>query len=202
MLHLKTSPQNRDGSLLSDEEYGRQRMHLLKEKARLEELFRDTGHRVEQWLALAEKTFVFACSARTWFADGDLQTKKSILSAIGSNLILKDKKLSIEAKKPFVILEKSLPCLQGKNGRIEPEIFRIGKAKRAPVRALNPTGLPEWDDVRTYGGKKGVLAYSKIVREVVTHITQCEQECPQLLIQFNALTALFPTASEYLAQAA
>jgi hypothetical protein len=202
VVHLKTSPQNSDGSLLSDEEYGRQRMHLLKEKARLEELFRDTGHRVDQWLALAEKTFVFACSARTWFAEGDLETKKSILSAIGSNLILKDKKLSIEAKKPFVILEKSLPCMHAEKAPIEPEIFRIGKGKRVPVSALSPTGRGRWDDVRTYGSKKDISAYSKLVQEVIAHMVTCEQECPQLLNQLNALTVLVPTSSEYLTQVA
>ena len=125
------------------------RIHLLKEKARLEELFRDTGHRVEQWLALAEKTLMFACSARTWFAQGDRETKKSILAAIGSNLVLQDKKLTIEAKNPFIILEKSLPCLHEEKSPMEPEIFRIGKGKRVPLSALNPTGLPWHNVIRT-----------------------------------------------------
>ena len=91
LVKLKTLPQNADGSLLSDEEYGRQRVALLKEKSRLEELFQDTGHRAEKWLESSEKTFEFACTARTRFAEGNFQTKKEILAAIGSNLILKDK---------------------------------------------------------------------------------------------------------------
>jgi hypothetical protein len=89
LVRLKTAPQNANGSLLSDEEYGQQRFAVLKEKARLEELFQDTGQRVEQWLSLVEKTFHFACSARSWFAAGDLAVKKEILLAIGSNLMLK-----------------------------------------------------------------------------------------------------------------
>jgi len=97
LLKLKTSSNNTDGILISDEEYHKQRVDLLKEKAALEELLKDAGHRVEKWLQLSEKTFDFACTARERFAKGDPQTKREILAAVGSNLVLKDKQLSIEA---------------------------------------------------------------------------------------------------------
>src|ERR1035438_7639356 len=61
LVKLKTSSGNADGSMLSDEEYGKQRLALLKEKAGLEELLRDAKHRVENWLKLSEQTFDFAC---------------------------------------------------------------------------------------------------------------------------------------------
>jgi len=93
LVRLKTTAENADGRLLSDEEYGKQRFELLKEKARLEELSRDTGHRVEQWVQSAEKIFEFACSAPVRFTAGDSTTKKEILASVGSNLTLKDKKL-------------------------------------------------------------------------------------------------------------
>jgi hypothetical protein len=51
MVKLKTSPGNTDGSLLSDDEYGRQRFTLLKEKAALEELLNDAGHLCVTFLA-------------------------------------------------------------------------------------------------------------------------------------------------------
>ena len=95
LVTLKTSPQNTEGNLLSDEEYGRQRFALLKEKARLEELMQDTGHRVEQWLELSEKTFEFACSARQWFAKGDLETKKTILTALGLYLGIREIEIGV-----------------------------------------------------------------------------------------------------------
>ncbi len=91
MIKLKTSSGNTDGSLLSDEEYGRQRLELLKEKAGLEELLRDAGHQVEQGLKRSEKIFHVACTARDRFGKGDSKTKKEILLQIGSNLTLKDK---------------------------------------------------------------------------------------------------------------
>src|SRR5206468_4272668 len=121
LVKLKTSSGNADASLLSNEEYGRQRFELLKEKSALEELLRDSGHRVEQWVKLSEQTFEFACTARSRFAQGDAKTKKQILATIGSNLSLKDKKLCIQARKPFFIIEKSMSADEPENEPIEPE---------------------------------------------------------------------------------
>lgn len=84
-------------------------------------MLRDAGHRVEQWLDLSEKTFAFACTARTRFAEGDAKVKKAILLTIGSNLTLKDKKLNIEAKKPFLLLENSQSTDEAGNEPIEPD---------------------------------------------------------------------------------
>ncbi len=133
LVKLKTSPDNGDGNLLSDDEYGRQRNHLLKEKAALEEMLNDAGHRIDQWVKLSERTFEFACTVRERFAKGDAKTKKEILSTVGSNLILKDKILSIEAKKPFFILENSLSDSESQIAEIE--LKNIGTAQQ-------PNGLP------------------------------------------------------------
>src|SRR5664279_3733368 len=108
LITLKTAPHNADSSLLSDEEYGRQRMGLLKEKAALEELLQDAGHRVNKCLEMSVKSFDFASTARDRFTKGDCDTKKEILIALGSNLVLKDKILSIQALEPFFILENVL----------------------------------------------------------------------------------------------
>jgi len=110
----------------------------LKEKSRLVELFQDTGHRVEKWLESSEKTFEFACTARTRFAKGNFQTKKEMLAAIGSNLILKDKILLIEASKPFLILETSLSSAEGKTGPIEPENIRLSHRRKRGDAPLSP----------------------------------------------------------------
>jgi len=82
LVRLKTATQNANGSLLSDEEYKRQRTALLQEKASLEELLKDAGHRVERWLQLSENVFAFACRARERFAKGNPMTKRAILVTI------------------------------------------------------------------------------------------------------------------------
>lgn len=168
LVKLKTSSENADGSLLSDEEYSRQRMDLLKEKSRLEELFQDTGHRVEKWLESSEKIFEFACLARARFAKGDFQTKKEILVAIGSNLVLKDKILLIEALKPFQILETaSSPC-EDENRVIEPKQNGSTQGLKGSSNAFSLTGRAHVDDVRTYGHKAeraAALIYAHFKKE-------------------------------------
>ena len=109
LVSLKTSPGNADGSQLSEDEYGRRRARLLKEKVALEELIGDAGQRIGEQLRLSEKTFDFACTAQERFAKGNAMTKKEMLVTLGSNLTLKDKILFIEARKPFFILENSSP---------------------------------------------------------------------------------------------
>jgi hypothetical protein len=153
LVRLKTSPGNADGNLLSDEEYGRQRVELLKEKSALQELLRDANHRVEQWVKLSEQTFEFGCTARTRFAKGDAKTKKEILATIGSNLTLKDKMLCIEAKKPFFILEQSMSPDEPGKAPIEPDNSGLPYRQYEACASPNPRLLGVLDDVRTYGYK-------------------------------------------------
>ena len=149
LVRLKTSAGNVDGSLLSDEEYGRQRLALLKEKAGLEEMLRDAGHRIEQWLDLSEKTFEFACTVRDRFGKGDAKTKKEILLTIGSNLTLRHKILSIEAKKPFFLLENSMSGDEVKNEAIEPEKTIVAQGQNGANDSNLHPRLGDLEDVRT-----------------------------------------------------
>ena len=71
-------------------------------------------------------------------AKGNFQTKKEMLAAIGSNLILKDKILLIEASKPFLILETSLSSAEGKTGPIEPENIRLSHRRKRGDAPLSP----------------------------------------------------------------
>ncbi len=145
LVRFKTSPDNSDGSLLSNEEYARERSALLKEKAGLEELTRDSGKREEQCLDLSERVFEFACGIRERFAKGDFQRKKEILWMVGSNLRLIDKKLRIEAKKPFVILGSLLPHVANETGPIEPPIMPMPPRQKEAVASLCTSLLGERD---------------------------------------------------------
>ena len=153
LVRLKTSPSNVDGSLLSDEEYGRQRLALLKEQAGLEQMLRDKGHHVDQSLNLSEKAFQFACTVRERFRKGDAKIKKEILLTVGSNLTLKDKILIIEAKKPFLLLQKLQPGRESGNDPIEPKnnlVERKGNEAnrshllRGRAHEESNLGLPFW----------------------------------------------------------
>jgi len=149
LVKLKTSPGNSDGSLLSDGEYAARRADLIREKGELEELLKDTGLRVEQSLNLSEKLFEFACSARHRFAKGDTVTKRAILHAVGSNLALIDKKLKIEAKKPFYLLEKSACGCEVEIDHIEPPKTEATHGKNDHSQSECLRELGNLDAVRT-----------------------------------------------------
>jgi DNA invertase Pin-like site-specific DNA recombinase len=105
LVRLKTSPENTDGSLLSDDEYRRQRVALHQEKSALDRLSVSDEHK-QSALAAAQETLQFASKARERFVTGDSETKRSIVTAIRSHLLLINKKLNIEAAKPFLLLER------------------------------------------------------------------------------------------------
>ncbi len=91
--------------LVSDQEYQTKKADLLKEQRKLKENLGDTEDRASKWLELSEKTFNLACYARHWFEKGNLNDKKSILLAIGSDFVLKDRKLDVQLQKPYFILK-------------------------------------------------------------------------------------------------
>jgi DNA invertase Pin-like site-specific DNA recombinase len=90
--------------LITEEEFVRQRDELTQERETLtNRLDRLSG---EQWFELSRNLFLFSNRAKFWLVHGDQAEKRLILSTVGSNLTLKDKMLSIDAKKPFNILRE------------------------------------------------------------------------------------------------
>ncbi len=66
------------------------------------------------WIELTEKTFVFACYAHSAFLNGDLQTKREILIALGQNFLLKDQKLVITPNDWLKPIVEKYPALEKK----------------------------------------------------------------------------------------
>lgn len=94
--------------LMDDEEYVIHKEKLLIERQRLREQMDKVEHKADKWRELSEKTFTFACYANHWFDHGSLEEKNTILRTIGSNFVLTDRKLTIELKNPWLIIENSL----------------------------------------------------------------------------------------------
>ncbi len=107
LIRLKISPNNTDGSLLSDDDFKAQKTALMNERKDVEERIKNMGIRIDNWLELADKAFNFACHARFWFNNGDIQTKKEIVSAIGQNLKLFDKTVLVDLEKPLNFIEEA-----------------------------------------------------------------------------------------------
>ena len=99
---MKISPNNANNDLLSDKEYLTQKNELLEEKSVVQEKLSDTEQNMFNWLERCEEFFDFALDVEKKWIDGTQEERKFIFGVIfGSNSILKDKKLYIEAKKPF-----------------------------------------------------------------------------------------------------
>lgn len=102
---LDNLTQMRYKELINDDEYIKEKKTLQDQITILTEKLRTTENRAKTWIELTEKTFNFACFARHKFETGDTQTKREILSALGQNYTLKDKKLLIipnEWLKPII----------------------------------------------------------------------------------------------------
>ncbi|MSU54547.1 MAG: recombinase family protein [Candidatus Staskawiczbacteria bacterium] len=114
------APENSDGKIMTMEEYTTLRSVWLKEKTRLEAELGTASKDLEEWITLSQQTFQFACYAGIWFKQGDLATKRAIFNCVGSNLLIKDRKLVIELKKPFQLVADGLSNAQQELSRLEP----------------------------------------------------------------------------------
>jgi site-specific DNA recombinase len=103
--------------LIGDEEFVRQRTAFLKEQETLRERLKQL--QTSDWIEPSRRLFLFSNRAKFWLLHGTNEEKRVILSTIGLNLFLRDKKLIIDAKKPFRILSErapSSPLCTGVNG--------------------------------------------------------------------------------------
>lgn len=143
--------------LIDDEEYLGEKKKLLEDKIRLEESLKNGNGNEGRAIELTEKSLIFASQARDRFRNGTMEDKRSILQALGSNLTLKDKKLTILIEKPLLIIEEGLKKVNGRFGRLEPS--KRGSFERK--KELSSSKILSWcttvEDVRTFyreGGDK------------------------------------------------
>lgn len=137
LFQLKISPTNINGSLLTDEEYGKQKAVLNQEKIRLEELLKDGSANFGKWIETGERLFDFACYAQYWFENASPQDKFEILKTLGSNLTLKDKKLILELHNPFRVIGEILNRVPETSDWFEPQKFGFNKEKLGDYYSKN-----------------------------------------------------------------
>lgn len=123
---------------MTESEYTSLRSRLLKEKAALEADFNARGEEINDWVELSERTFNFARYARMWFAKGDLETKRAIFACLGSNLILKDQKLTLTLRKPFQFIFDGASEAEKELQRLEPLTISVKYMDLAFLRRKFP----------------------------------------------------------------
>lgn len=134
--------------LISDSEYTQKKEILLKELSGLKERLGDTEDRASKWLKLSEKTFNLACYARSWFENGGLEDKKSILLIIGSDFVLKDGNIKIQLQKPYFVIQDAKENEEKYADRLELPKKIVLSPQIRDFAIKNPTWLAKWDDFR------------------------------------------------------
>ena len=114
---------------IDDETFTRKKSALEQEKKRLKGLLDETDRVVDDWLERAEVLFGFAETAQYRFEKGTIEDKKEVLSYLGSNLLLTDRKLRIQRKNELITMEKIAHHIKTKKVRLEPPVFGSTKAQ-------------------------------------------------------------------------
>ncbi|MFZ5982483.1 MAG: recombinase family protein [Patescibacteria group bacterium] len=130
---------------ITEEEFSQKRLGLLGEKERLHELLNDSDGQMSNWIEKAETLLDYSQNAKDKFLNGTQEEKKNVLSALGSNLTLKDGKLLIAMENPFPALEKVASETKQIQGRLEPVEFGLNKRKLGEIYAQYPNLLREQD---------------------------------------------------------
>lgn len=97
---LDTLTKLRLRDLVTDDEYLGQRRELEQQQMKLSQSIERMGNNAD-WFEPAELYFSFNNRAVSRFQAGDAQARRLILEITGLNPTIKDKKLNIEARKPF-----------------------------------------------------------------------------------------------------
>ena len=126
---------------ISEEEFTRKKSKLGQDKTKLKELLNDTDGRADIWLETAEKIISFAEDARKTFSGPSIQTKRTILSALGSNLLLKDKKLDVQTDSALLPMKFVDFPVVSKIEKLEPAVVTINKGRTQSFDQVRPMWL-------------------------------------------------------------
>ena len=135
----------RAGGEIDSDEFVRRREPLLEEKKRLEKLFEGTGKRVDAWMKTGDEMFTFIEQAINRFSHGTLEDRRSILAALGSNLLVKDKKLSIDIENCLFPIQKISGPVKTIKERLEPINTFEKQGQFEQMCSNNPVVLPDLD---------------------------------------------------------
>ncbi len=130
---------------ITHEDFAKKQAEYFAEKHNFKKRLDLTDNRVDQWNRTGDEMLTFIEQAKIRFKNGSLQTKRTMLSTLGSNLLLKDKKLSIDLEKCLFPMKKISPEVMAIKERLEPpkNVDKQGDFERLCLE--NPTVLRDQD---------------------------------------------------------
>lgn len=120
--------------LISNEEYISKKQELESEKSSIQHLMNTTDSIADNWIKKTEKLFDFGSRAIEIFENGDTKQKRELLNLLGSNLFIRDKKLSIQVEKPIIYLQDISNELKGVNSQKSTFEPQLKPSKRTTYR--------------------------------------------------------------------
>jgi DNA invertase Pin-like site-specific DNA recombinase len=146
LLQLKLSPNNTNGTLLSDEEYLEQKRKFQEELHGTREQLASAGRQGETWVDDCEQFFAFTQKLAEKFTTVSVDEKRTLLVLLCSKLTLKDREVASEFKEPFASVAAFPLSAADAQRQFEPRRWRVEAEK--PEIAVKWLGI--LDGIRTF----------------------------------------------------
>jgi len=130
---------------IDEENYKRKMDFLLNKKTRLYALLHNTDNQINEGVKRIEKAFDFAKNAKFNFEKGTLEDRRRVLAELGSNLLLKDRKLSVSIEKPLIFVGQAAPIARQLKSQLEPIETDENRAKLFDLYSKNAFLGQKWD---------------------------------------------------------
>ncbi len=127
-------------NLIDDGEFIKEKTALKTELAKLTEQKSEKKSQ-EEIIELTKEKFIFSAYARKRFNEGDDRTKRGILTDLGSNRTIVDKKVLISVHKWLLPIFENAESFNAKLARLEPVNFGLNKNKDEAINMLRLSWL-------------------------------------------------------------
>ena len=116
-------------NLVTEEDYQKEKERLLREEHQTKNQI--ASDNLGGWAKTMEEILAFASNVTKIFHKEDTEAKRMVLRILGSNLILKDRIVRIDAKNAVIYLKKIEKSMNEKKQRLEPKNMPTDRTKRA-----------------------------------------------------------------------
>ncbi|MBU4369147.1 hypothetical protein KKG58_00090, partial [Patescibacteria group bacterium] len=133
-------------------EYTAKKQKILNQKIEISEKLKDFERKGNRWLELCKNFILTANQAQIAALQGNFSEKKNFLKKIGSNLLLRERRVFVEYKNPWKLLENSSAETRGEapseagNRNFTNWLGGMDSNHHAMVQnleKLSPEGVPE-----------------------------------------------------------
>lgn len=160
LLKLKTSPENINGSLISDEEYQTQRSELLAQKNSLSDNAREFETNLERKVRVTGDILKFVAGIGN-DENGEIANAREVLRALGSNHVLTNKNLVVKPEFPFSELPPANDRSSSESPPIEPGNIQRTQERFGQFTSSRPFQERDSDKDRTKLLKLALLSIWK-----------------------------------------